>query len=414
MSAAEKSGSAQLQGCSRLASGGRRPECPLRSYQQMYWAIDWASVAILRGTGSRKSEKQKVFLRRLTVLFVERANDMTELIGMNGKPQGGQRRWLRQLLLAAGIIVGLSIMALIHMSWGGADPVRQTAWEKIAPRLSSAEQTSLQAGDKYAGRVSAFFAERKRAARAFAEEALSLSGKWAFVKSKLPWTDADGHDRFIRQSFERLLFKGEDIKELIESTVRGYVSELEGIESAMLVDIRADLSEGDLGPPDLLPALRSDESFQKSYAQMAERVFPVVQLDMGVTVARELSSFMAADIAANVSVRILTAVTVRLGLSGGILGSGAVLSVETFGAGLVAALLVDKLIDVVMHQAGYDPEGDIAFKVCEALDKVEAMLLDGEPESGTLGLRGELLKLQQARSKLCNEALKKLIFEGGQ
>jgi hypothetical protein len=42
------------------------------------------------------------------------------------------------------------------------------------------------------------------------------------------------------------------------------------------------------------------------------------------------------------------------------------------------------------------------------------MLLDGEPESGTLGLRGELRKLQQARSRLCNESLKKLIFEGGQ
>jgi len=67
----------------------------------------------------------------------------------------------------------------------------------------------------------------------------------------------------------------------------------------------------------------------------------------------------------------------------------------------------------VMHKAGYDPEGDVANKVCEALDKVEAMLLDGELESGTLGLRGELLKLQQARSRLCNEALKKLVLEGG-
>src|SRR5207244_2127211 len=102
---------------------------------------------------------------------------------------------------------------------------------------------------------------RKQAARAFATEVLSLSGKWAFVKSKLPWTDADGHNRFLRESFERLVFKGEDIKELIESAVRGYVSELEGIESAMLVDIRADLSEGELAPPELLPALGSDESF---------------------------------------------------------------------------------------------------------------------------------------------------------
>ncbi|MGA8611150.1 MAG: hypothetical protein WB760_05445, partial [Xanthobacteraceae bacterium] len=235
----------------------------------------------------------------------------------------------------------------------------------------------------------------------------------SFVKAKLPWTDAEGHERFLRESFERLVFNGADIKELMESAVRGYVSELDGIENAMLVDIRADLSENDLAPPDLRPVLGSDESFQKAYAQMVERVLPVIQADMGVTAAREASSFIASDIAAQISLRILTAVTARLGLSGGILGSGAALSVETLGVGLVAAVLVDKLLDVVMHRAGYDPEGDIANKVCEALDKVEAMLLDGGPESGTVGLRGELLKLQQARSVLCSEALKKLILEGG-
>jgi len=332
---------------------------------------------------------------------------------MGVKLEGCDPRWRRQLLLAAAILAGLVIAGIIRGHWGGTDPVRQAAWDKIAPRLSSAEQTSLQAGDKYAERVRSFFADRKLAARAFAEEVFSLSGKWAFVESKLPWAEADGHKRFLRESFERHLFKGKDIQDLIESAIRGYVSELEGIESAMLVDIRADLSEGELAPSDLLPALSSDESFQRAYAQMAERVLPVVQLYMGVTVAREVSSFIATDIASNISLRILTAVTARLGLSGGILGSGAALSVETLGVGLVAALLVDKLIDFVMHKAGYDPEGDVANKVCEALDKVEAMLLDGELESGTLGLRGELLKLQQARSRLCNEALKKLVLEGG-
>ena len=337
---------------------------------------------------------------------------------MKTSMQARQPRWRRQLLLAIAIVVTLTVIAILRMASGVSEqpqpaPVRHAAWEKIAPRLSRAERSSVQSGEKYAGRVKAFFSERKLAARAFAEEVLSMSGKFAFVKSKLPWTDGDGHNRYLRECFERHLFKGEDIKDLIESAVRGYVSELEGIQNALLVDIRADLSESDLAAPGLRPLLSSDASFRKAYAEMAQRVLPVIRSDMGVTVARETTSFIACDIAANVSLRILTAVTGRLGLSGGILGSGAALSVETLGVGLVAALLVDKLVDFVMHRAGYDPEGDIAKKVCEALDNVEGMILDGDPKNGAAGLRGELAKLQRARSKLCNEALKRLILEQG-
>ena len=308
---------------------------------------------------------------------------------MNPKVQSSQPRWLRQLLLAAGIVAGLAMAAIIGMSGGGGEPEpspgQQSAWDKIAPRLSTAEQASRQAVGKHAERVKSFFAQRKQAARAFAEDVFSLSGKWAFVKSNLPWSDPDGHNRFIRESFERHVLKADDIKDLIESAVREYVSELGGIENALLVAIRADLCESDLAPPDLLPVLGTDESFQRAYGEMAQRILPTVQLDMSVTAGREVASFVAADIAANISLRILTAVTARLGLSGGILGSGAALSIETLGVGLVAALLVDKVIDFAMHQAGYDPEGDIALKVGQALDQVEAMLLDGEPESGTLG-----------------------------
>jgi hypothetical protein len=332
--------------------------------------------------------------------------------------QTGEPRWRRQVLLAIGIVAGMAVIAIIRGNWGGshqplADPVRQAAWDKITPRLSTAEQSSLHASDKYTERVRSFFEERKLAARAFAGEVLSLSGKWAFVKSKLPWTDADGHERFLREAFDRLVFKAGDIQDLIESSVRGYLSELDGIESAMLVDIRADLSESDLSPPELLPALHSDTAFQAAYAQMVELVLPVVSRDLKVSAARELTSFIASDIAANIAVRILAAVTARLGLSAGILGTGAALTVETLGVGLVAAFLADMALDWAMHKAGYDPEGDIARKLCDSLDKVEALLLDGDPGSETLGLRAELKRLQQLRSRICSEALKKLILEGG-
>jgi hypothetical protein len=336
---------------------------------------------------------------------------------MNPKVANGHSRWRRQLLLAIGITITLTVLAIIRMASGGsaqpqADPVRQAAWDKIAPRLSEAEQASANASDKYAERVKAFFAERKLAARPFAEAVLSFSGKWQFVKSKLPFAEEKSHERFLQEAFERHLFKSEDVKDLIEHVITGYVSELQGIENELLVAIRADLRDGDAAPPDLRAALQSGDSFQRAYDQTVELILPVISQDMKVTVGREVASFVAADIAANVSLRILTAVTARLGVSAGILGTGAALGFETLGVGLAAAFVADMGLDWIIHEAGYDPEGDVAGKVCETLDKVQTLLLEGDSESGTLGLRAELQKLRQARSNLCNEALKKLILEG--
>jgi hypothetical protein len=336
---------------------------------------------------------------------------------MNQKIASRHSWWRRQLLLALGITVALTVIAILRMASGVSaqpqpDPERQAAWDKIAPRLSEAEKASADAGDKYAERVRAFFAERKLAARPFAESVLSFSGKWQFLKSKLPFADEKSHERFLREMFERHLFKADDVKDVIEHIVAEYASELQGIESEMLIAIRADLTDGDVAPPELRSALQSEESFQRAYDQTVELILPLISRDMNVTVGREVSSFVAADIAANISLRILTAVTARLGVSAGILGTGAALSVETLGVGLAAAFVADMGLDWIIHQAGYDPEGDVARKVCETLDKVQTLLLEGDPESATLGLRAELKKLREARSNLRNEALKGLIREG--
>src|SRR5262249_54300099 len=140
------------------------------------------------------------------------------------------------------------------------------------------------------------------------------------------------------------------------------------------------------------------------------------------------------------------AVAVRLGVSGGILGTGAASGVATLGVGLVVGFLVDGAVDWTMRQAGYDPAGDIAHEVANTLGRMETLLVEGEPDahrafkklrhlqdhdrfsfvrsecrqsadrieaSGILGLRHELNRLNKLRSRLREEALRKLVLEGG-
>jgi hypothetical protein len=136
----------------------------------------------------------------------------------------------------------------------------------------------------------------------------------------------------------------------------------------------------------------------------------------------------------------------ELGISGGILGTGAYSGAMTFGVGLVAGILVDMTLDWLIRQAGYDPEGEIAAKVVESLDRVEAIILDGDKKtrkqyqdskfystwswssadreaswaqaqsieaSGGLGLTHQLNRINDIRSRLRDETLRSLILEGG-
>ena len=237
--------------------------------------------------------------------------------------QQGQDRWRRQILVAAGIIAGLALLAIIHDLWitttdePPPDLVRQAAWEKITPHLVTAEQSSVGAADKYAQRLREFFAERKAGTRPFAEEVLSWSGKWAYLKSKSPWGDDREYQQFLREAFERHLFKEEDLAGLLRGAVQGYASELAGIENQALLAIRADLDDSDLAQRSLLPALQSDDAFREAVEGLMAKVLPVATRDVDVTAGRELASFVASDIAGPTSRwRFWRTVAARLGFRG--------------------------------------------------------------------------------------------------
>jgi hypothetical protein len=349
----------------------------------------------------------------------------------------------RSLWLTLGILVGMVASGVGLRYLANYDPVRGEAWRKVTPRLEKVNEETKEESLRSAQQVSDFFAERRQRARAFAADILCLSGKWAFIKG---YFDSTSHEQYLEECFQRNLFRSDELKTVIESAVARYVSELQGRENQLLVDIRADLQDGEMKAPERLPALNSETEFRRQYDAMLEKVLPIVSRDIGMTVTREVVSFVGSEIAAQIVMEHGVSLAARLGVSGGILGVGASSGIATFGVGLIAGLLVDMALDWVIRQAGYDPEGEIAAKVEQSLNQLESLILEGEKAAhkeyddsrwnewwswssadreaargkaeaieagGSLGLKHQLQRLNELRSRLREAALRGLILEGG-
>lgn len=322
---------------------------------------------------------------------------------------------------------------------------RERAWDKIAPRLDETDRVAEAAIVEKLSELDDFFRDRKAGVPAFAKEVLSLSGKWTFVKSKLPTAEDGDHFHYLDERFQRHVFSPDDLRRTLESVIAEYVSRLEGLESQLLVDVRADLSDGDLavaGAPKLPP---TEAALRAEFDRLLNSVASEVSRDVSVGVSMTTASLVGGEIAAVIAVRVATAVAARLGVSAGILGVGAASSWATFGVGLVAAVVVDVALTKAAKAAGYDPEERVAERVHSVLDQVRSMLIDGDPDavatyakllrmsqddpdaavreecrkaavaierSGSLGLRRELSVMQKARGALRREALRRLIFTG--
>ncbi len=135
-----------------------------------------------------------------------------------------------------------------------------------------------------------------------------------------------------------------------------------------------------------------------------------VRTDLTIDVVRESGSLVAGEVAAVVTLQVVTAVARRLGMSTGILGAGAASSTVTFGVGLGVGMAVDAVADWVIRWY-YNPQGKIAEKVTEALDHMRLLLVQGDAH--TVGLKAELERLGTSRARMRNIALAHLVRQGG-
>ncbi len=372
-----------------------------------------------------------------------------------------------RMILAAGVLAGVAAAALVRDSLPGtgscarpprpvptppvtgtpvdAQAVRARAWERTERLLAEAEQAGATALERHLASIHAFLAERKPGSRAFAEALLGLRGKWELVKAQLGGDTEGQYAAFLAEAFAAHVFRATDLEQAVAAAVRGYLAELDGIEDALLVRLRADLADDALPVAAVVPALRSEQAFRQRYRDLAERVAQDLRTDLAVVAGRELFLWEATTLATDLTLKAGAAVAARLGVSTTILSAGAAASWRTLGVGLVVAIVLDAVVNRIIKAAGYDAEEQVAGRVAQTLDDLGRSITDGDPEArATLeklqamqrddpdeevraaalkavrsieagpqpfGLRGELTKIAAARASWRQETLRRLIQE---
>jgi hypothetical protein len=315
--------------------------------------------------------------------------------------------WLRptkRRLMLGGMLAALASVWLLYFT-----PAQRAARH----RLSEADDKSMAALDQRLRPVAELFGKGRKGSKAFADEALSWGGKWALVKGTLGIGGGNAHREFLAEVFARRVFSEQELRDAMEGSVNAYLIDLDGVESEMLVRLRADLADLDHSGQGLPSYLRSDEAFRREYRQLADQVLQTMKTDLGVTMGREVTLLVASEVVTQAALQGARTAAAEMGIEAGVLGAGATSTVATIGIGLVIAVILDYVLDAVFKVAGYDPAAKIAGQVNTSLDKTEAALTSKSgwfAKSGSL--RQQMEKLHEARSTVRQQTVA-LILKGG-
>ena len=99
---------------------------------------------------------------------------------------------------------------------------------------------------------------------------------------------------------------------------------------------------------------------------------------------------------------VLTQVAIRLGVSAGILGTGAASSWATLGIGLVVGIVIDQIVMTIWNSWS-DPEGKLVDSLNQQLDLMQRIICDGDQD--TKGLAQHFAEIANSRSSLRRKAV---------
>lgn len=280
-------------------------------------------------------------------------------------------------------------------------PRAPTPAELAAPHLEWAQRECGLRLYQELTPIEDFFRDAKKHAPEFSKVALSWSSKWRLMADYVPGTKGGRHEKYLRAEFEKLLFTPAQLEQVITRSIRGYQLQIEGIENEMLVRIRAGAREF---PDDYKLAAFSKDELQANYEQAIGRVIAKSQRDFARSASGEVVSLIAGEV--------LTQVAVRLGISAGILGTGAAASPYTLGLGIVVGVIVDQLVSWVWEWAA-DPKAELTGELNKKFDEIRGLILDGPPadKDGQQepGLRARLRTYSEQRGELRRAAVLEML-----
>lgn len=282
------------------------------------------------------------------------------------------------------------------------DERRKVAWRIVTPRLEIAQEEALEALKKRSQQVADFFTERQKHLHEYADRVLSIKSKWELAWSKMPKADKDGHTKFLKDEFAKIVFSEADLTKAITQATEDYVRDVNAIENALLTKVRADIQDF----PEcaaILSATNTDELFRARFAATVMQLSQSTQTDLQVGVGQLVGS----EIAAVIAIQVGKAIATRLGVSAGVIGTGAALGPETLGVSIIAGIVVDQAISWVVGWF-YDPTGEIEGKLRTQLAGLSTLIVNGDEK--TRGLVQEFTTLAEQRKIIRNDALQQMIL----
>lgn len=235
--------------------------------------------------------------------------------------------------------------------------------------LTEAQRDAMESIAKNAEAYTEFVMSRKEGARPFAEDVVSLYGKWRALKQYIPFTEKDSHQKYIVESFGKHIFTPEELGGAIERSIEGAVKDIEGFENSLASALR-EVILGESIPSDQSPV--ANEEFKKA----VETILGAAEWDAAKTSGKLVLSEAVSLVG--------TQVLIRLGASAGILTTGMANSGWSFGASVVIGIIVDQLWEWYD-----DPVGDIEREIAKALEELA--------KNGSDAIKTELNRVVESR-----------------
>lgn len=205
--------------------------------------------------------------------------------------------------------------------------------------------------------------------RAFAEEITSLHGKWEVMQDWLPFTDPEGHRKYVAQQFEVHVLSRAGLARLVRIALEGSIKDLDAIQNELAVALRQELLGRALEPGEILMAEAAFRTTMKELIDAAKG-----------DALKGATSLVVSEIASQVGIRVM----LRLGVSAGFIGAGAVNAWWSFGASVIIGFVADELWSWID-----DPVGDIEREVHNALQTLASKV--------GLSVREEMMKFVTQR-----------------
>ncbi len=263
--------------------------------------------------------------------------------------------------------------------------------EIATPHLDMAKLKSTEAVESHLAPVRTFFEDAMQNTQTFAAVALGWGSKWRLIADYVPYTKGGRHENYIRDQFEQHVFSEAAFESIVTSTVSQYLSEIRSIENQMLVSIRADVA----GFPEIYSIAQLDEAqLSTKFDEAVRKAIAATGSQIQVDIGTQLVSIIGGEVLAQVAV--------RLGVSAGILGTGAASGWATLGIGVVVGIIVDQMVSWVWNWWA-DPTGDLASGLNAKLDEMCTLICDGD--SKVEGLQQRLQSFAEQRAKVREAAI---------